>query len=99
MVPLEELFDNNDVAKGPRVKPNNEEVEDVNIGAKQDRKVVKVDSKLPQEIKEKYIQLLQKNVDVFPWSYEDLKVYDIDVIKHTIPLKENEKPFRHKLRR
>ena len=35
LVPLEELFDNNGVAKSPRVKPNNEEVEDVNIGTKQ----------------------------------------------------------------
>ena len=26
LVPLEELFDNNDVAKIPRVKPNNEDV-------------------------------------------------------------------------
>ena len=34
LVPLEELFDNNDVAKSPGVKPNNEEVEDVNIGTK-----------------------------------------------------------------
>ena len=61
--------------------------------------MVKVASKLPQEIKEKYIQLLQKNVDVFAWSYEDLKVYDTYVIMHTIPLKENENPFRKKLRR
>lgn len=99
LVPLEELFDNNDVAKCPGVKPNNEEVHDVNIGTEQDPKVVKVTSKLPQEIKEKYIQLLQKNVDVFVWSYEDLKFYDTDVIKHTIPLKENENYFKKKLRR
>lgn len=87
LVPLEELFDNNDVAKSLGVNPNNEELQDVNIGTKQDPKVVKVASKLPQEIKEKYIQLLQKNADVFAWSYEDLKVYDIDVSRHTIPLK------------
>ena len=99
LVRLEELFDNNDVEKHLGVKPNIEEVQDVNIGTEQDPKVVKVASKLPQEIKEKYIQLLQKNVDVFSWSYEDLKVYDTDVVKHTIPMKENEKPFRQKLRR
>ena len=64
-----------------------------------DPKVVKISSKLSQEVKEKYIQLLKKNADVFAWSYEDLKVYDTDVIRHTIPLKENEKPFRQKLRR
>ena len=47
MVPQEELFDNNDVAKSLGVKPNNEEVQDVNIGIEQDPKVVKVASKLP----------------------------------------------------
>ena len=47
LVPLEELFDNNDVAKSHGVKPNNEEVQDVNIGTKQDPKVVNVASKLP----------------------------------------------------
>ena len=99
LVRLEELFDNNDVAKSPRVKPNNEEVEDVNIGIEQVPKVVKVASKLPQEVKEKYIQLLKKNYDVFSWSYEYLKVYDTNVTRHTIPLKENEKPCRQKLRR
>ena len=99
LVPLEELFDNNDVSKSLRVKPNNEDVEDINIGIEHNPKIVKVASKLPHAVKERYIQLLNKNSDVFVWSYKDLKVYDTDVIRHTIPLKENEKPFRHKLRR
>ena len=93
LVPLEELFDNNDVGKIPGVKLNNEDVEDVNIRIEQDLKIVKVASKLPQEVKEIYIQLLEKNFDVFSWSYEDLKFYDTNVIRHSIPLKENEKPF------
>ena len=37
--------------------------------------------------------------DVFAWSYDDLKEYDTYVIQHTIPIKEDEKPFRKKLRR
>lgn len=46
LVPLEELFDNNDVAKSTGVKPNGEEVQDVNIGTEKDPKVVKISSKL-----------------------------------------------------
>ena len=61
--------------------------------------MVKVASKLSQEVNGIYIQLLKKNYDVFAQSYEDLKFYDINVIRHTIPLKENEKPFKQKLRR
>ena len=93
------MFDNNGVAKIPGVKPNNEDVEDVSIGIEQDPKIVKISRKLPQEAKERYIQLLKKYFDVFAWSYKDLKVYDTSVIRHPIPLKENEKPFRQKLRR
>ena len=37
--------------------------------------------------------------DVFAWSYEDLKAYDTSIIQHTILVKENETPFRQKLRR
>ena len=37
--------------------------------------------------------------DVFTWNYEDLKVYDLGVIQHTIPVQRNVKPFKHKLRR
>jgi hypothetical protein len=35
---------------------------------------------------------------VFAWSYKDLKVYDTKVIQNVIPLKEDQKPFKHKLR-
>jgi hypothetical protein len=36
---------------------------------------------------------------VFVWTYEDLETYDTSVIKHKIPLKEEAKPFRQKLKR
>jgi hypothetical protein len=44
LVPLEELFDDNDVGKSPGVNPNSEEVQDVNIGTEKDPKVVKISS-------------------------------------------------------
>jgi hypothetical protein len=37
--------------------------------------------------------------EVFAWSYEDLKVYDTKVIQHVIPIKDDHKPFKKKLRR
>jgi hypothetical protein len=37
--------------------------------------------------------------DVFAWSYENLKVYDTKVIQHVIPIKNDHKPFKKKLRR
>ena len=37
--------------------------------------------------------------DVFAWGYKDLKSYDANIIQHKIPLKENQKPFKQKIRR
>ena len=37
--------------------------------------------------------------DVFAWSYNDLKVYDTSIIQRTIPLKMDEVPLKHKMRR
>ena len=99
LVPLEKLFDNNDVAKNPGVKPSHEDVEDINVGTKQEPRLVKISKRLSVEAKEKYLKVLKQYQDVFACSYDDLKVYDTSVIKHTIPLTENEKPFKQKLRR
>ena len=38
-------------------------------------------------------------MDIFAWSYHDLKTYDTSIIQHKIPLKPNTKPFKQKLRR
>jgi hypothetical protein len=37
--------------------------------------------------------------DVFAWIYEDLKLYDTKVIHHVIPIKDDQKHFKKKLRR
>ena len=61
--------------------------------------MIKLSKTLPAHIKLKYIELFKEFSDVFSWSYEDLKSYDTKIIQHKIPLKENQKPFKQKLRR
>ena len=94
LVPLEELFDDNDVAKNTKVIPNDTEVEDFNIGTEHEPRIIKISKSLTLESKERYIKLMKKFFDVFAWTYDDLKVYDTNVIQHAIPIKENEKPFK-----
>jgi hypothetical protein len=53
---------------------------------------------VPPEKKLKYIELFREYSDVFAWGYEDLKAYDTNITQHRIPLKEDQKPFRKKLR-
>jgi hypothetical protein len=99
LVPLEELFDNNDVEKNPKVTPNEGEAEDCNIGTEKEPRLIKLSKNLTPENKERYLKLMKEFSDVFAWSYEDLKVYDTNIIQHTIPIKEDQKPFKQKLRR
>ena len=99
LVPLEDIFDSNDVAKSPKVAPRDDEVEECNIGTEKDQKVTKIYKNLTQESKEKYIKLMKEFYDVFSWTYDNLKVYDLGVIQHTIPIQKDAKPFKKKLRR
>jgi hypothetical protein len=99
LVPLEDLFDFNDVEKNPKIEFVGREVEECNMGTKEKPKMIKLSKSLPLEKKHKYIDLCKEFVDVFAWSYEDLKSYDTSIIQHKILIKEEHKPFRHKHRR
>ena len=99
MVPLEDLFENNDVERNPKVTPNDVEVEDCNIATKQELKIIKISKNLTVENKERYIKLMKEFFYVFAWSCDDLKVSDTNVIQHTIPVQSNVKPFKKNIRR
>jgi hypothetical protein len=36
--------------------------------------------------------------DALAWYYEDLKVFNTEIMQHKIPLKPGSKPFKHKSR-
>lgn len=99
LVPLEKLFDNNDVARSPKITANEGDVEYFNIGTREDPKIIKLSKTLSPEVKQRYINLMKEFPDVFAWSYEDLIFYDTNVIQCVIQIKEDHKPFKQKLRR
>ena len=94
LTPLEELFDSSHVPRKPKMEPLKYGMEKCNIGIDEDRKLIKLSKSLPPTERLKYIELLKEFQDVFAWSYKDLKSYDTSIIQHTIPIKENKKPFR-----
>jgi hypothetical protein len=98
LIPLERLFDHDDILLKSTFQPQPEEVEDCDIGTKETPKLVKISKYLPPEMKRKYAKLLKQYKDVFAWSYDELRTYDTTVIEHKIPLKQGVKPFRQKLR-
>ena len=65
MIPLEKLFDQNDVAKDPKVNPAKNFVEDQNIGTQETPRIVKLSKNFPPKEKEEYINLMNKYTYVF----------------------------------
>ena len=65
LVPLEELFDFNDVAKKPKLEPVESEVKECNIGNQLEPNMIKLSKTLLAHIKLKYIELFKEFSDVF----------------------------------
>ena len=80
LIPLEKLFDQNDVFKLPKIQSNEEEVENCNLGTSALPKMIKISKFLSVDMKFKYIEMMKRFVDVFSWSYANLKQYDPSII-------------------
>jgi hypothetical protein len=80
------------------VPAENVDVSKCNIGTEDDPKFVKLSSILSREQRAEYDNQLKEFSNVFAWTYEDLRTYDTSFIEHKIPLKEEAKTFRQKLR-
>jgi hypothetical protein len=98
LVPLERLFDNNDVAVKLQSAEKESDVFQYNVASEQDPKHVNLASHLTEKQKADYGELLKEFADIFAWQYDDLKTFDTEVIQHKIPLNKDTKPFRQKLR-
>jgi hypothetical protein len=81
LVPLESLFDNNDVSRGAAMKNQEEEIKDCNIGTAENPKIINLSKALVAEQRDRYVSLIKKFVDTFAWSYvKDLKTFDTHII-------------------
>jgi hypothetical protein len=99
LIAQEKIFDRQD---GHKRKEESKEKPcdhlEVNIGSDKEPRMVKVGKTTPIEERNEIVKLLKEYRDVLAFSYDELKVYREDVIQHVIPLKEETKPFRQKLR-
>ena len=65
LVPLERLFDKNDVSLQLSKVVEENQVEDLNLGIEADPKIVKLSKKIPGEYRKLYQKLFQSYKDVF----------------------------------
>jgi hypothetical protein len=98
IIPLERLFNQNDIPLKSTLQSQLEKVEYCNVGSKENPKLVKLSKYIPTELKRKYVELLKEYKDVFALSYEYLKTYDTSFIELKIQLILGVKPFKKNLR-
>jgi hypothetical protein len=72
LVPLERLFDHNDVFGKFVIQTEETNVIDYDIGSDLNPRMVKLSRKLSKKQRDKYVNLMKLYSDVFVWSYEDL---------------------------
>jgi hypothetical protein len=60
LVPLEQLFDRNDIPVKPVVLPKDESIEDCNIGIEHEPKYIKLSKYISVEHKKEYLYIFQR---------------------------------------
>jgi hypothetical protein len=99
---LEKFFDLQEKFKRPtntKTRSSTLLYEALNLGTEQDPKNINLGKNCTSVEKVAFMKLFREYKDIFAWTYEDLKTYDMKIIQHVIPLKENAKPFQQKLRK
>jgi hypothetical protein len=70
LVPLERLFDRNDVAIKFKGSTKEVDVIECNLGIEEDPRYVKFSRSLSKEKRVEYVKILREFTDVFAWKYE-----------------------------
>lgn len=99
VIALEQIFDRSDMIrdnKKEEQKPTN--YVEINIGTEKEPKMIKIGKGINEKERLEIVKLVKEYRDVLAFTYDELKAHREDVIQHTIPLKNNVKPFRQKLR-
>ena len=98
LVPLEELFDHNDIPFKPAKRELDLSIQEQNIGSQSHPKLINLSTRLTTGQNSEFCSLIKEFSNVFAWEYSDLKTYDTNIIQHKIPLEKDTIPFKQKLR-
>jgi hypothetical protein len=91
---VESLFTKDDHAKNIHEEVLVRKVKEtrkVNIGTNEFQKYVNLGIDCTPEEIDQYVALFKEYIDVFVWTYNDLKAYDKTIFQHIIPLREEVK--------
>ena len=74
-------------------KKPGQELEEVNLVEGDATKVTKVGAGLDSALKDKIVEFLQQNLDIFTWIHEDMLSIDNKVIEHKLNVDPTKKPI------
>ena len=57
-------------------------------------KAIKVGARLDLDLKEKIVEFLKQNLDIFAWTHEDMPGIDNKVIEHKLNVDPTRKPVQ-----
>jgi hypothetical protein len=90
VVRLEKFYDLHDkFRKLVNCKTNSSSLthEKVNLGTKNNSQCINLGTGCSEQEKSTFIKLFKEFKDVFAWTYDDLKMFEPNIIQHTIPMK------------
>jgi hypothetical protein len=99
---LEKFYDFEDkFKKTVNCKTNSSSLtyEKVNLGTSENPQCINLGLGCSKHEKSAFVKLFKEFKDVFAWTYEDLKMFDPNIIQHVIPMKPQTLPFQQKLRK
>jgi hypothetical protein len=73
IIPLEKMFDQNDMYKGKSSSKIDDEIIEFNIGTEKSPQMIKFGKGTMSDEREKLISIIREFKDVFAWCYEYLK--------------------------
>ena len=73
-----------------------QELEDVNLVEEDATKVPKVGAELDLDLKEKIVEFLKQNLDIYAWTHEDMPGIDNKVIEHKLNVDPTKNPVQQK---
>jgi hypothetical protein len=80
----------------PPITCQKQETRKINIGTDSSPKYVNLGVDCTIEEVDQYVALFKEYLDVFAWTYDDLKAYDKTIFQHIIPLREGAKSCQAK---
>jgi ribonuclease HI len=102
VVRLEKFYDFHDkFRKSVNCKTNSSSLthEKVNLETKDNPQCINLGTRCSEQEKSTFKKLFKEFMDIFAWTYDDLKFFDPNIIQHIIPMKPQTQPFQQKLRK